>query len=75
MSFVWITPPSAFASVPIVALTAVPKAIETTIAATPPTESSGRRSRMRRRSSSVAVRTSSRLPHVCASADPSGSVA
>ena len=59
---------------PTVALTTVPAASATSRPPTPATLSSGEARGLSRRSRSTATSTSSRLPVVCPSAGPSGSV-
>jgi hypothetical protein len=70
-----ITPPSRSDSGPIMALTAVPAASATSNLPSPPTLSRGEPWRRRRRMSTAARSTSSMFPHVCPSAEPSGSAA
>ena len=68
-----ITPPSRSERDPTEALTAVPAAIASSIRLTPPTLPSGSPRGTSRRKSTVATMTSSTLPAVCPSAEPSGS--
>ena len=70
----WTTPPDRRDDTPIVALTAAPAAMATTIAPTPWMLSSGDPRRTSRRNSTVARITSNMFPTVCPSADPIGSV-
>ena len=68
-----ITPPSRRESAPIVALTATPAAIASSMHATPFTVESGDPRLTRRRMMMVATTTSSTFPTVWPTADPSGS--
>jgi hypothetical protein len=67
-----ITAPRRSDSAPTVALTVAPAAIAMTIRATPRTLASGAPRGISRRMSSVATRTSSRLPKVWPAAEPTG---
>jgi hypothetical protein len=68
-----ITSPRRSESEPIVALATVPAMIPATMQPRPRIVDSGESRPTRRRMSTVARTTSSRLPHVCPIAEPSGS--